>query len=179
MRRIPSLSAAVVLWALAGSALAATTVNAVSYATADSSCLALKNTGAGLAAASRLTVLSCSDDPVIVGSTILSRLGTSLTVLAYPVTVQTSAAPLSAAPVTSLPPFQAASTLWTKAQTDYAVASAPAGTASSITVTDSFGTATPDQYQAMALVFAAILAAAAIIWGVKQVLRVLRNPSEY
>ena len=39
--------------------------------------------------------------------------------------------------------------------------------------------ATGDDYQALALIFAAVLAASCVIWGVKQVLRLLRNPSEF
>lgn len=39
--------------------------------------------------------------------------------------------------------------------------------------------ATADDYQAIATIFAAVLTAAAVVWGVKQLFLVLRNPAEF
>ena len=39
-------------------------------------------------------------------------------------------------------------------------------------------TATADEYQAVTAIFAVVLTAACVVWGVKQLLRLLRNPSE-
>lgn len=61
-----------------------------------------------------------------------------------------------------------------------AVAASPMNTASStITVKDAFGTATPEQYEAMATVFGAILCALVIIWGVKQIHAFFQNTAEF
>ena len=58
-----------------------------------------------------------------------------------------------------------------------ATSSSPSAGAS-ITVQDAFGTATPEQYQAISLVFGAVLAAASLIWAAKRLLYVFRHPSE-
>lgn len=59
-----------------------------------------------------------------------------------------------------------------------AAATGGASTPLNVVVTDAFGTATPEQYQAMALVFAAALTAASIIWAAKRILYLFAHPNE-
>lgn len=37
----------------------------------------------------------------------------------------------------------------------------------------------PEHYESVTVLFGVVLAAACVVWGVKQVLRLLRNPSEF
>lgn len=136
----------------------------VSYLTVtDSSCPALKTS---LANTGR-TLFACSVDPLDAGSVLLFS-DTGSRVLQYGVVVAVTA-PSAAAPYPSSaqPLFQGS-----------AVATASQFAASPLTVKDAFGTATPDQYEAIGLVFAAALALLAFIWAGKRLIHLLTNISE-
>lgn len=49
---------------------------------------------------------------------------------------------------------------------------------SELRVKDSFGTATPEQYQAIASIFGLVLCAAATIWAARRLLRLFSHPAE-
>jgi len=144
----------------------------VNFTTADSSCAALKT---AFALTAGRVLHSCSADPVTVGTTLLfTNTATNPRTVAFTtVTQQTSAAPATAYPVTAYPDFMSASRAYTGAAITAAVASVPTGGGTpatlTATVTDSFGTATPEQYAAMGTVFGAILTAAVLIWAGKRV----------
>ena len=174
-----------VLWALAGGAFAGTTsailtgTTVVAFTTADSSCANLKTQ---FALTAGRVLLACSADPVIVGTTLLftNTATNPRTVNITTVSAQTSTAPATPYPAAQAPEFQSASVTWDAAQTTAAVAAIPpsGASASQITVASAFGTATPDQYSAMGLVFGLILCAGAVIWGVKRVLFLFSHSSE-
>jgi hypothetical protein len=155
--------------------LTGTTV--VNFTTPDSACAALKT---AFALTAGRVLHACSTDPVVVGTTLLftNTATNPRTVALTTVTAQTSVAPATAYPDNQAPLFQGASTASTSAIAATAAAAAGGGAAGAITVTDAFGTATPEQYQAMALVFGAILSAAAVIWGSKALLQLLRSSNE-
>jgi hypothetical protein len=152
--------------------LTGTTV--VNFTTADSACAALKT---AFALTAGRVLHACSTDPVVVGTSLLftNTATNPRTVALTVVTAQTSTPPATPYPANQDPLFQAASNATTAA----AIAAAtPSGTGGAITVADAFGTATPEQYAAMALLFGAILSAACVIWGLKTFLSLLRTSNE-
>ena len=148
-----------------------TGVTVVNFTTADSACKTLMD---AFALTAGRVLHACSTDPVVVGTSLLftATATNPRTVNVTAVTAQTSAAPATPYPVAQSPLFQGASTAATSAIASSAVTAVP------LTVKDSFGTATPDQYAAMAAVFGSVLGAAAVIWGLKRVHAVLTQPSE-
>jgi hypothetical protein len=155
--------------------LTGTTV--VNFTTPDSACAALKT---AFALTAGRVLHACSTDPVVVGTTLLftNTATNPRTVALTTVTAQTSAAPATAYPVAQSPLFQGASTASTSAIAATAAAAAGGGAGGSITVADAFGTATLDQYEAMAVIFGSLLSAACVIWGAKAFLAALRTSNE-
>lgn len=143
-----------------------TTTTATVFTVADSSCAALKAATATVNAQYR--VLSCGHDTVSVGESVLYTTANARGVVYHSsVTAMVASPPATPPEVAALPLFQGAATSYTTG-----------GSSGAITVTDAFGTATPEQYAALSLVFGAIITALAVIWGVKRVLRVFNNHSE-
>ena len=153
---------------IVGTTLAIAGSTGTTVTVADSSCYQLA--AAIKALNSAYQVLACSSDPVIVGTQVLYSISstTPASVLVSTVTY-TYYPPVSPSYAdSSLPVFQGASRQYVKA----AVSTAQPAS-SVITVKDAFGTATPDQYTAIAAVFGLILCSAVVVWGVKQVYKLL------
>lgn len=136
----------------------------VSYLTVtDSSCPSLKvslsNTGR--------TLFACSVDPLNAGAVLLFSDTGSRTVQYGVVVAVTAPAAATAYPSSAQPLFQGS-----------AVATSSQFAASPLTVKDAFGTATPEQYEAIALVFAAALSLLAFIWAGKRLVSLLSNIAE-
>lgn len=170
-----ALVLSVPLWAGTTSAVLSGISN-TNFSTADSSCANLKTQFALVAGR---VLLACSSDPVVVGTDLLYA-NTAInprTVSLTTVVAQTSAAPTTAYPAAQQPEFQSASVTWGAAQISAAITAIPPSSVASaqVTIKDAFGTATPDQYAAMAALFGSVLCASAIIWGAKRILVLLRH----
>lgn len=126
---------------------------------------------------------SCSDDPVLQTSTLILKDS-----LATPTTYYTTFTSWTNDATKALATWQdsintqnaAISLMQTKVDSFIAGAASATGggTSAQITVKDAFGTATPDEYAALSKMFGLILAAAAVIWGVKQIKNLLLKRPE-
>jgi len=130
-----------------------TNLAGVSFAPSDNSCGAVKKAFA----VSGQILLGCSTDPLQVGSFVLFN---SPPVLPVRYDVVKSVVPVLSLPTAAvdLPPMQAS----------IGSSSAAAPSSLSVTVEEADGTATPEQYKAMAVLFGAVLAAACLVWSFKR-----------
>lgn len=140
-----------------------------------SSCAAFKTSS------TTVQILSCSTDPVIVGTDIVYS-ATSYATAAKAISVgRVTALTAGPAPVagTVSPVFQGSANQYVP-NLATAVTSASGTTSSQVTgtVTVAPFSATPDQYTAVSTVFGLILCALAVTWGLKHLYRVLANPPE-
>lgn len=168
-----SLSSAIAATVVVGGGI--TGAGTTSYTVTDASCAAL-NLGMNAAG---FTVIACSSDILVPGSYVM-RMTTSTGSTGIVHIVSTDAvAPSSPHPASDYGPFALPLSMGGGAA--FIPGSSGGGSGSSsvaVTVKDGFGTATPDQYAAMASVFGAILCAAAAIWGVRRVLVLLSHTAE-
>lgn len=145
----------------------------VNFTVNDSSCASFNAAGP---VAGR-TVLGCATEPLVVGSGVVLALPTGVV---YHGVVTATDAPIATTAHTpsELPPVGIAPTSY-GALAGIVASGGGTGATTSVTVTDAFGTATPEQYEAMATIFGLILCALVMVWGVKQIHAFFQNPSEF